>query len=93
MVIKVLFKERILLIIGSTFTFAVGCIIIISAVLQFDNFMNSMTMQVAPPTECIIDMISDILVRSIFGIVLIPYSVCVFINSMKPYSTKTSMNT
>lgn len=72
--------NRILLLVGSVSTFSVGFTIVIAAICYFDTLTYSMGMQVAPPTDWIIDTIVSIIIHGICGIVLISYSIYVFIN-------------
>ena len=69
---------RILLVVGPIFTFAVGCVIVLTAMCLFDEFMSTMTMQVTPSQEVIADMIASILMYAIIGTVLILYSISLF---------------
>lgn len=69
---------RILRIVGPIFTFAVGCVIVLTAVCLFDEFMSTMTMQVTPSQGVIADMIASILIYAIIGTVLILYSISLF---------------
>ena len=77
---KTYILNRILLLVGSTLTFCIGCMILLSAIYLFDDLLYSIGLQVLPSNEWIVDMIYNILVRVIIGIVLIPYSIYVLIN-------------
>ena len=67
------------ILLGSIFTFAVGCTIVFSAVCFLDEFIYAMGMQVAPSQEFIVEMIIPIIVYTIVGFVLMLYSLSVHI--------------
>lgn len=71
---------RIFMLVGSFFTFIVGCSIILGAVCLFDTFAYEMGLQVAPSQGLIVEMITSILAYTSVGSVLILYSLIVVLN-------------
>ena len=76
---------RIFMLVGSFFTFAVGCSIILGAVCLFDTFAYEMGLQVAPSPKDIDEMIVSIFAYAIIGTVLVLYPIFVssVINDLK----------
>ena len=67
--------RRVLVVIGSICTFAVGCVFVYGAACLFNDFVYDMGLQVAPSSEKITGMILQICAFAFLGIVLIFYSI------------------